>query len=200
MTSARSITACLLALCALPLGSCGTMGLSGGSGQLTSVEHGSTLGASFTTSVYKGTDPNVVDFYLTDLPETLWTKGGDVSTLSGTILHVHMFLQPRAGHTPIATTANSATVRWLVLSEGRVGLYGGGGFFTRSGDVGEDSLAGTLSGATLRLTHQGPGFADTLGPSILSISVDATQDPATADALARAMSSLLASSTPPREP
>ncbi|MCX5691065.1 MAG: hypothetical protein NTV94_14985, partial [Planctomycetota bacterium] len=82
----------------------------------------------------------------------------------------------------------------LVISEGRVGMYGGGGFFNKSGDVGDESLGGTLAGSTLRLIHQGPGFADRLGPAVLSVPVDAKHDEAISESLARAMSSLLASS------
>jgi hypothetical protein len=173
---------------------CGSLGFSGGSGKLTSVENGSTLSTAFTTKVYRGSESNVADFYLTDLPESVWKEGGDISHLSGSILHIHMFIAPRAGRTPIATTANSATVRWLVISEGRVGMYGGGGFFNKSGDVGDESLGGTLAGSTMRLIHQGPGFADSLGPAVLSVPIDAKRDETTAEALARAISSLLASS------
>jgi len=174
---------------------CGSLGFSGGSGKLTSVEHGSELSTKFTTRVYRGLEANVADFYLTDLPESVWKEGGDISNLSGSILHVHMFIAPKAGRTPIATTANSATVRWLVISEGRVGMYGGGGFFNKSGDVGDSSFGGSLAGTTLRLVHQGPGFADRLGPSVLSIPIDAEQDETTSESLARAMSSLLSSSS-----
>ena len=201
MTPARLLAATFcVALLAAPLASCGSIRMGSGSGRLTSVEHGSTLGAQFTTRVYAGTDPNVVDFYLTDLPESVWTVGGDVSNLSGTILHVHLFLQPKAGRTPIARTANTATVRWLVLSEGRVGVYGGAGFLTLGDDVGEPSLDARLAGASLRLVHQSPGFADSLGPCVLDTSFDAAAEPQVAESLARAMSSLIASSRPPAEP
>jgi hypothetical protein len=184
----------VLAASLATLAACSGWGLSGGSGKLTSVESGSTLGTSFTTRVYRGTEKNVADIFLSDLPETVWTQGGDVSDLSGSIVHIRMFISPQAGSTPIATTANTATVRWLILSKGRVGVYGGGGFFANSEEVGDKKLSGRLSGASLRLIQGGPGFADRLGPSLLSMSVDSVQNEETALAMSRAMESIVASS------
>jgi len=190
---AALVLATLATLAALQ--GCGTLGVGGGDGKLTSVETGSTLTSTFTTRVYAAdpADPSTIDLFLTDLPDRVWKQGGDVSDVSGQLLHIHMFVEPKAGATPIATTASSATVRWLVLSGGRVGVYGGGGFFVPSGDAGEATIGGSLRGATLRLVHASPGFADRLGPSILSTTVECSNDPATAAALSRSLSSLISS-------
>lgn len=178
----------------LALAGCSGVTHSSGSGRLTSVEQGATLGSSFNTQVYSGSDPNSVDFYITDLPDTVWKQGGDVSGVTGQLVHIHMFITPKAGRTPIATTANTATVRWLILTQGRIAVYGGGGYFQRSGDVGDESLSGVLADSTLRLVHASPGVADRLGPSVLSMGVSANKDDATAAALSRAFSSLVQSS------
>lgn len=189
------IAAAVLSLCA---GGCGISGFGGGDGRLTSVEQGSTLMFSPGTRVYTSTvtgkdggEQNSMDIYLTDLPERVWKQGGDISDVSGQMVHIHMFMRPKAGATPIATTASTASVRWLVLSNGRVGVYGGGGFFVPSGDNGDADISGTLTDATLRLVHSTAGFADRLGPSLLSMNVDGVRDEATAAALARTLSSLI---------
>ena len=192
--SRHSTTFVVLASLSATLAGCSGWGLSGGSGKLTSVESGAALGTTFSTRVYRGTEKNVADIFLTDLPESVWTQGGDVSDLAGSIVHIRMFISPQAGSTPIASTANTATVRWLVLSKGRVGVYGGGGFFANSEEVGEKELSGRLSGASLRLVQGGPGFADRLGPSLLSMSVQSVQDEPRAIAISRAMESIMESS------
>jgi hypothetical protein len=186
----------VLVLCAtgLALLGCGGTQISGGDGRLTSVELGSTLTTSFTKQTYFGTDNNSADFYLTDLPESVWKEGGDVSAVTGQLVHIHMYVTPKAGRTPIAITANTASVRWLVLTQGRVAVYGGGGYFQHSGEMGDETLSGVLADSTLRLVHASPGVADRLGPSVLSMSVSAVQDKQTCEALARAFSSLVQSS------
>jgi len=157
---------------------------------LTSTADGSALASRFPTQFYNGNETNIADFYLTDLPASVWEQGGDVSDLEGNIVHIHMFVVPKAGQTPIQRTASTSTVRWLVLSKGRVGVYGGGGFFSESGDVGDKKFGGTLYDASLRLIRSTPGFTDPLGPSVLSISVNAIKDQKASEAISRAFTSL----------
>jgi len=190
MNAFRFVCTGLVAAAGMPVAGCGFLGFSSGSGKLTSTGSGASLSANFSTRVYSGNEVNVADFYLTDLPASVWEQGGDVSDVSGNILHIHMFIAPKAGSTPIESTASSATVRWMVLAQGRIGIYGGGGFFTESGDVGDSGLGGTLSDASLRLVQASPGFADRLGPSVLSLSIDTKHDETVAAGIARAISSL----------
>lgn len=180
----------LLAAATLALHGCGSVSSSLRENALTSTADGSGLSSRFPTQVYYGNETNVADFYLTDLPPSVWEQGGDVSDLEGTIVHIHMFVVPKPGKTPIQRTASSSTVRWLVLSKGRVGVYGGGGFFSESGEVGEDKFGGTLYDASLRLIRSTPGFKDPLGPSVLSVSVSAKKDQKAAEAISRAFTSL----------
>jgi len=171
-------------------------GRRGGSASLRSTQTGDELSASLPTRVYTPGDSNTADLYLTDLPPEVWTSGADVSDMAGMIVHVHMFIRPRAGRTPIESTASTASVRVLVLARGEIGVYGGGGFFLHSGDVGDATFGGSLSGGTLRLVHATPGFDDRLGPSKLTGAFSGRRDAETSRALARALRTLIAESEP----
>jgi hypothetical protein len=92
-----------------------------------------------------------------------------------------VFIAPLAGSTPIASSACSATVRHIVLANGSIGVYSGGGFFLPKHRLGLEELEGSIQDATLRLSNKTPSFADPLGPCSLSGHVDARHD----DALAK---------------
>jgi hypothetical protein len=162
-----------------------------------SMRSGSVLRTEAGTRVFSATDRNTADFYLTDLPASAAEPGADLSKLSGTLVHVHLFLSPRPGETPIADEACSFTVRQAVFANGQFGVYSGGGFFTPARDLGDKTNGGRFRGATLRLTHSTPGFEDKLGPSEMAGSFRAGRD----DVSSAAWASLLArtiGSAPPR--
>lgn len=155
----------LLAAAAALLGGCGGPG---GHLTLRSVATGATYTPPLPTAVYRYQDLNTVDVYLSDVPvESLANPDIDLrewaadegqnggAERGATIVHIHLFVLPRAGKTPIDATACNATLRQLVLapppppqsassrtpagpaagvvpSENRrlavLGLYGGGGF------------------------------------------------------------------------
>ncbi|MBY0261679.1 MAG: hypothetical protein K2Q20_05015 [Phycisphaerales bacterium] len=156
------------------------------------------LSPSFITAAYTPIDPNTAEVFLSDLPAEWFTNPGDrLADASGSIVHMHVFLYPSAGDTPIDTTACNVTVRHLVLA-GRVpgagasdtplmGLYAGGGFWYPRDDIGDDTLGGSLTGASHRLSRSTPGFVDPLGSGELSGRLTAQRN----DELARAMSSKL---------
>jgi len=173
---------------------------------VTSVSSGVSLTTSLPTRLYAFDDENTADFYLTDLPPEVWTSGANVSQMTGVFIHVHMFLAPRAGRTPISAGATVVDARVLVLAGGAMGVYGGGGFLLRDGDAGDDEFGGRVPHATLRLVRATPGFVDRLGPSQLDGSFDATLDPEQAAQMRRAFDTLIAATapvadaTPPVEP
>jgi hypothetical protein len=129
--------------------------------------------------VYTSVDRNTADVFLTDLDPAALEPGEELGRLSGRIVQIHMFLEPRAGSTPIAPTACSVVVRHLVLAGGEMGVYSGGGFLLPSGRAGKASLGGKIEGATLRLTGRTRGFADRLGPATMDASFSARRDEAT---------------------
>lgn len=122
----------------------------------------------------------IADAYLTTLPQAAFEPNADLSAMSGVLVHAHVLTQPKAGRTPIATTATTTTLRLLVLSNGQAGLYAGGGF--ADFDVDGASLRGRVRGASMRLVRATAGFADVLGPSTLTVDVSASEDAATSAA------------------
>lgn len=175
-------------LLVLALMGCG--GTSGSSLRLASVSHPRQLRPEPTTRVYRFADQNTADAYLTDLPPALWNPDADFRGVSATIIHLHTFIEPRAGRTPIADGASNMTVRYLVLSNGQVGLYGGGGFLWRSGDPGDSTFGGELRGASLKLLRATPGFHDLLGPCELHGSFSAARQEEDADQIEAIFQSL----------
>ncbi len=130
-------------------------------------------------SVYAWFDANTADVYLTDLsPQALGSA--DIAAGDGNLVHLHMFMNPSAGLTPIADTACSVTVRHVVFAKGRVGIYGGGGFLNPRGKPGESTFGGDVRDATVRLLSSTPGFEDKLGPALWSGSFSAADNRATA--------------------
>ncbi len=166
---------------------------------LTSSVNGATLNADFPHRVYRSVDGASADFYLTDLPPEAWPIDADLTGVSGNILHIRLFLTPRAGKTPIATTANSVTIRHLILAEGHVGVYGGGGFFFRSGSVGDRRFGGRIEDATVRLVQGSQGFDDLLGAARFNASFNARRDEQSAELLERRFRTLGLLATPVAE-
>jgi hypothetical protein len=171
------------------LAGCG-IGHAGGDARLASMTGPGELRLDLPTRVYTSRDADTVDIYMTDLPESVWIGGADVSDMAGTILHVHMFIRPKAGRTPIADTASTATLRCMVLAKGEIGVYGGGGFFVDGADVGDKEFHGSVRNATLRLVSATAGFNDRLGVAAFSGSVSGRLDGETAGAMERAMRAL----------
>ncbi|MBL9001911.1 MAG: hypothetical protein JNK25_12325 [Phycisphaerae bacterium] len=185
----------LLIPCLVLLGCGGVFRGGGGDARMVSVASGDVVSMRPTTVVYaKGFDASSADFYISDLPPEVWRNGGDVSDYSGSILHMHVFISPKAGRTPISNQASSSTARWLILSSGRVGVYGGGGFALKSGDVGDTSLGGRITEASMRLLRASEGFEDRLGASRLNASFTARHDPEESALIARTLAALTAHS------
>jgi hypothetical protein len=167
--------------------------LLGGSGSptLQSAVTGDRLPLTLPTQVFVQDKAGIADIYLTDLPVGE-LAGKDLSQLSGTIIHVHVFTIPSAGDTPIATTATTSTVRVVILANGQAGVYAGGGFFSASDDdASGSSFGGALRRATLYLRHATSGFDDRLGPSELSFSTSARRDEKAAATLAQAVDAVV---------
>lgn len=169
-----------------------------------SAAHGTTYTPQFTTAIYRYIDASAADIYLTDLPVSrLADRDDPLSDVTGTLIHIHLFLIPQAGSTPIDPTACTAAVRQFVFAgadaapkptaERRageaepppaIGVYAGGAFVTPSDDKpGKPTLSGTVRGGTLRLVQVTPGFVDALGPSTLRGTFVARNDDAAGRAI-----------------
>jgi len=165
----------------------------GGTSELTatSLESGSTLVPTFATMVYRTSDDSSADLYLTDLPlARLADPGDDLRDLQGQIMHVHMFMVPKPGKTPVDDTACNAAVRHAILSQGAIGVYGGGGFFQPGSVPGSPVFSGGLRGASMRLIRATPNFADRLGNTAMSGRIAADLDETVSRVIAARMDQL----------
>lgn len=158
----------------------------------TSPLTGATLEPKFSAAVYRYLDASSADIYLTDLPVSRLADLGDgLAGLNGSVLHIHLFLVPTAGQTPIDPTACSAAVRQFIFAGGEpnqgpiLGVYSGGAFVTPAGDgPGKPALSGLIQGGSVRLMQADPGFVDKLGPSEVEGRFSASLDDAAARAIA----------------
>lgn len=188
----RSILRCWFTIAvAFAVAGCGG---GGRSLRVDSLEHQAQLRAEMGIQAYVSTDANSADVYLTDLPQETLDPGADLSHTAGNLIHLHLFINPEAGRTPIDPTACTVTIRHIVLANGEVGVYGGGGFLNPSGTPGDSSISGTVRRATVRLVAASPGFHDLLGPSELTVGFGAKKDPALAKRLETRLRSLLPAS------
>jgi hypothetical protein len=184
------VFAATTAIAAGILAGCSVLG--GGSAiRSQSVVSADALEFTPTERAYVAADKNTADIYLTDLPASALAPEADVSEVSGQVLHLHLFIAPEAGSTPIASTACSVTVRHVVVSRGEIGVYGGGGFLLPSSTPGDDEFEGRVLDATLKLISATTGFSDRLGPTELSGYIEAPKDAAGSARLAATLDSLL---------
>lgn len=186
-----------VAILGIMLPACGTSSFASPDYEMRSIAERSVLRPRFITSVYAYDDQNTVNMYLTDMDASALRRLDDpVNPPSGNIVHVHLFLRPRAGSTPIDDTAVTATVNHAVLAQGEAGIYAGGGFFRPSSEAGARTFVGSIEGGTLRLERSTPRFRDLLGASTLSATTRAALDPAQAESLRLAMARITASARP----
>lgn len=190
----------------LPINACNALrggGGSGGSSRIISDTTGSAYSTNLRTRAYTYHDDNTADIYLTDLSDEQLTaffqKNADWSQISGTLVHIHLFLDPKPGKTPIEPTAANASVRYAIISSGQIGIYDGAGFMLPGQKPGKSSISGSFSGAPIRLTRATDGFDDPLTPARLDLSFDAKLDDLASPELQARLDALAAVAKPIRE-
>ncbi len=201
-----------LLVCSLLMAGCGLFRADAG-GVLTasSTDQTRALAPTFSTAVYSYTDENTAEVFLSDIPqERLDDPRDTLAGAEGVLLHLHVFLDPSPGDTPIDATACNATVRSLVLTGKALesappvpamGLYAGGGFVLLRGSIGDGSLSGSVTGGSYRMTRSTPAFADRLGSGSITGRFSATLDPDRARMLSARFESLVRRMpAPPIEP
>jgi len=175
---------------------------SGGLLTTTSSDGSKSLAPTFTTSAFLPVDGDTADVYLSDIPAARFLNAKDTfADAVGTIVHIHIFLVPEAGQTPIDTTACNVTVRQVVLAgpaggrgisdTPRIGLYAGGGFLYPDDALDSSTVSGSITGASQRLTRSTPDFADLLGPGTVSGKFSAKKDEPLGRAMAAKVESLV---------
>ncbi|MGP1347678.1 MAG: hypothetical protein ACTS3F_13555 [Phycisphaerales bacterium] len=153
----------------VPLGGCGAPGFGGGSTlSVASQFEPVVLSPTVRTSLYRSGDRNTADFIVSDIPrEELMGLGTELTRPEGVVVHVHMFLRPSAGRTPVEPTASNATATVYVFAGDAAGVYRGAGFFVPDGRSGGRSFGGRLAQADLRLSRASALFDDRLGRSFM---------------------------------
>lgn len=160
-----------------------------------------TTGVSFrpvmTTAAYRHDAEQTADIYLTDLSREHLDPEADLRDVSGSIVHVHLFLVPRAGRSPMEPTSTNATVRHVIVSRGKIGVYAGGGFLRPRSGLGSAVLTGTIRQGSLRLASRSEGFEDHLGHCTIDLAFRAPRDEGLARLLAARLESMLAGTDQP---
>lgn len=196
------------------LGGCGGAGggfglgfFLGGSGSVSvvSTAQPTRLDASFRTAVYSYEDGNTADLYFSDLTmeeiEAIasGTPRSEVAPEGAQILHLHLFLTPRAGRTPIEFSASNVTLTHLVIAGEVLGVYGGGGFLlpsrTFAVEPGGGKFGGTMRDATVRFIDGTEGFDDRIGSGVMDGTLSARLDPEAARSIAAVLDALTRAAT-----
>ncbi len=195
------------ALACATLSACGALrgrGGSGGSSSIFSDASEVVLRASLPTKAYTFHDDNTADIYLTDLTDAeltaFFAPSADWSRIEGTLVQVHLFLDPKPGKTPIEPTAVTASIRYAIITAGQIGIYDGAGFMLPGRKPGRSSIDASISAAPMRLTRATEGFNDLFGAAKLDISFEAPLDERAAPELGARVDALAAAARPIREP
>ena len=188
-----SLIGAVLIVAVSMIGGCSVFSGVGGASTpvFVSGQTGDRLSIDYPDGVYQESDNNTADLYFSTI-EGVGEPGVPMSGVSGSVLHVHMFLEPRAGKTPIDFTAANITVTHILVAEGAIGVYGGAGFMLPSGDAGASTFGGRLREVTLRPTALTDGFSDKLGWNELGGTLQAQRDPQRASRSAAWVDAVLA--------
>jgi hypothetical protein len=186
----KAIGAGAIAAALVASGGCSILrGTPGGVLTLSGADGSHTFAPDYSTAAYRSVDADTFDVFLSDIPRERLANPNDLlAGASGNLVHVHIFLTPDAGNTPIDSTACNFTVRHLVLAGGTadapvMGLYAGGGFVATAPSLMGGSINGAVSAASERLCRSTPAFKDLLGSATLSGRFAASEDEHLADAM-----------------
>lgn len=178
----RNAAACCLAVIALAGCSIEPGGL------VEAVGSGDTaarLPSQFTTGTYS-VEPAATTVVFSDIP---YEELADGTAKDGRFLHIEVLWRPRAGRTPIETSSTNLSIRFVVVSNGEVGVYVGGGFgWIKGGREGDGALGLDIIGSSISLIDKTPGFVDLLSPATLIGELGALRNAENARATRRAAS------------
>lgn len=132
------------------------------------------LSGRFETAMYSDAGVAETTFLLTDMNLDDLMRG---EVREGQFIHLELLWIPRAGSTPISADATNVSVRYVIIADGEVGVYGGAGFALPQGAVGSRTMRLSLRDASLKLLDATDGFVDLLTPARISGSFTAEYDP-----------------------
>ena len=131
------------------------------------------LALEYVTAFYAESEATETSFFLSDVPLQQLLEG-EVS--EGNIVHINLLWIPDAGATPMDSSATNTSIRYIVIADGEVGVYGGAGFALPHGQTGDDRLSISILDASLTLLESTGGFVDLLSPARLTGRITATLD------------------------
>lgn len=157
-------------------------------GEISTVGDGDRA-ARLATRFESGTfaiEPAQTTVVFSDIPYEELARG---TAMNGQFLHIEVLWRPQAGKTPIDSTATNLSIRFVVVSKGEIGVYGGGGFGWITDGLETDSAIGIdITGSNLSLLDKTPGFVDLLSPATMMGELGAMKNAENARATRRAAS------------
>ncbi|MFM1823383.1 MAG: hypothetical protein RI967_1649 [Planctomycetota bacterium] len=128
-------------------------------------------------------------FWFSTVPlDALYAHENGTPLDEAVFLHAQLLWTPEAGKTPVSESATNLVTRVVVVSRGKVGVYGGAAFARLEGELGEGAVELDIRGGTLSLLEHGEGFHDLLSPAGLTAVVRATPSATDANRWRRAVS------------
>ena len=94
----------------------------------------------------------------------------------GNVVRVDLLWMPKPGATPMDSSATNASIRYVIVADGELGVYAGAGFALPVGDASGRSLEVRLRDASLELLESTDGFVDLLSPATLTGTFTATHN------------------------
>ncbi len=125
----------------------------------------------YATAFFAETESTETSIFLADMPLDKLLVG-DVT--QGSIVHLDLLWVPKAGDTPMDSSATNVGIRFVVIADGEVGVYGGAGFALIHGKTDGPKLSLTLRDASLTLLDSTGGFVDLLSPARLTGRITAS--------------------------
>lgn len=125
---------------------------------------------------------NEGDIWMTDIPLEQLESG---EFTNGQIIHLQVLWTPVAGKTPLVSTSTNLSIEHIIISNGQVGVYGGGGYCWMSGSP-EKGMQLHIEDATIAIQKSGDGFEDLLTPATMNGKVRSVPDKTIARQIATA--------------
>jgi hypothetical protein len=132
------------------------------------------LEPQFGDGFYRVTRDHTYHFYLQTVRRH--PRKGQPAVTQIAILNV--FWRPIPGITPILSSAINATIRYIVITPGGIGMYQGAGFVRLFNSNGASVMHAAIVDGDLRLTGSSGYFKDALGPSRIRGSFKAVRNAA----------------------
>lgn len=132
------------------------------------------LSTNFQTACFTHDPKSDTSFWLSDVPVEALLEG---RITEAQIMHIELLWFPRPGSTPIDSSATNASIRYIIITNGEVGVYIGAGFVLPHGKLSKAKLTVSIRDASLTLGDSTDGLIDLLSPARLSGRFTATNNP-----------------------